>query len=78
MNKLHNFLQTTKGRLIFFGIPSLLCITGLIYIFIHISLGFFPIPLWIRIFYIITGIITLINLGILIWSDNKKYKDGLS
>lgn len=41
MNKLHNFLQTTKGRLIFFGIPVLLCITGLIYIFIHISLGFF-------------------------------------
>lgn len=78
MNKLHIFLQSTKNRLIFLGLPVLLCITGLIYIFIHISLGFFPIPLWIRIFYIITGIITLINLGILIWSDNKNNKDGLS
>jgi len=78
MNKLHNFLQTTKGRLIFFGIPVLLCITGLIYIFIHISLGFFHIPLAIRIFYIINSIITLINLCILIWSDNKNNKDGLS
>lgn len=72
MNKLHNFLQTTKGRLIFLGIPVLICISGLSLIYVHASFNFsFIIPMSVRIFYILVSIITLINLGIIIWSDNK-------
>jgi hypothetical protein len=71
MDKLHKYLQTTKGRLVFLGIPLLVCITGLGFVWAHYTFGFPKIPIYVRVSYFISASIMLVNLGFITWSDNK-------
>jgi predicted tellurium resistance membrane protein TerC len=75
MDRLHKYLQTTKGRLVFLGIPILVCIIGLGFIWAHYTFGLPKIPNYIRVSYFISALIMLVNLGFITWSDNKHMEE---
>lgn len=58
--------------MLFLGIPVLVCITGLGFIWAHYTFGLPKIPTQIRVSYFISATIMLINLGFVTWSDNKR------